>query len=47
MEPIIRLANAIMNGENEQIDKMLVGINIQLKQEERILTGKHLLKNIM
>lgn len=26
---------------------MLVGINIQLKQDERILVGKHLLKNIM
>lgn len=47
MDPIVRLARAIMEGNMEQMDKMLVSIGIELKQEDRKLTGKHLLKNVM
>jgi elongation factor 2 len=47
MEPIIRLARSIMEGNKEQMDKMLVSIEIELKQEDRELTGKHLLKRVM
>lgn len=47
MEPIIRLANSIVQGNTEQMDKMLVSIGLELKQEERKEQGKHLLKLVM
>lgn len=46
MEPIIRLCRATMNGEAEKIDKMLGNLGIKLKNEERKLQGKHLMKNV-
>lgn len=46
MDPIIRLCKASMNGEMEKVDKMLKTLEIKLKEEERQLQGKHLMKNI-
>lgn len=46
MEPIIRLCRASYNGEWEKIDKMLPTLNLTLKNEERTLQGKHLMKCI-
>jgi elongation factor 2 len=46
MEPIIRLCRASYNGEWDKIDKMLETLNIPMKQDERTLQGKHLMKNI-
>jgi elongation factor 2 len=37
MEPIIRLARSIMEGNVEQMNKMLISIEIELKQEDREL----------
>jgi elongation factor 2 len=47
MEPIIKLARSVMDGDNAMIDKMLTGINLTLKKEDRALEGKHLLKLVM
>jgi len=47
MEPIIKLARSIMEGNNELMTKMLAGINVELRQEEKTLEGKHLLKVVM
>jgi elongation factor 2 len=46
MEPIIRLCRASYNGEWDKIDKMLPTLNLTLKNEERTLQGKHLMKCI-
>jgi elongation factor 2 len=46
MSPVIRLCRASMNGEMDKVDKMLTGLNITLKGDERSLQGKHLMKNI-
>merc|ERR1719327_262701 len=46
MEPVIRLCRASMNGEMEKVDKMLKNLDITLKNDERNLQGKHLMKNI-
>ena len=47
MEPIIRLARSIMDGDKVMMNKMLVAIDLVLKQEEKVLEGKHLLKLVM
>jgi elongation factor 2 len=47
MEPVIRMARAIMGGDVEQMNKMLTVINIQLTGEDKELKGKALLKSIM
>ena len=46
MEPVIRLCRACMNSEWEKIDKMLKTLDIPLKQEERQLEGKKLMKKV-
>jgi len=46
MEPVIRLCRATMNGEMDKVDKMLVTLEINLKNDERQLQGKHLMKNV-
>ena len=46
MEPVIRLCRASMNGEMEKVEKMLKTLEINLKSEEKTLTGKHLMKAI-
>lgn len=47
MDPIINLTRSIIEGNLEQMDKMLVSLNITLAQADRDLVGKHLLKNVM
>jgi len=47
MEPIIKLARSIMDGNKEQMGKMLTSLEIILSSEEKELTGKHLLKLVM
>jgi len=47
MDPIIKIARAIMEGNVEQTNKMLQVIGVEIKQEEKDLTGKHLLKVVM
>jgi len=44
MEPVIRLCRATMNGDMEKVEKMLGTLSIQLKQDEKKLQGKHLMK---
>jgi len=44
MEPVIRLCRATMHGEMDKVDKMLTTLEINLKAEERLLEGKHLMK---
>ena len=46
MEPVIRLCRACMNSEWEKIDKMLKTLDIPLKQDERALEGKKLMKKV-
>jgi elongation factor 2 len=46
MSPVIRLCRATMNGEMEKVEKMLKGLNINLKADELKLQGKHLMKNV-
>jgi len=47
MEPIIKIARAIMEGNKEQTEKMLGVIGVEIKSDEKDLTGKHLLKVVM
>jgi len=47
MEPIIKMANAMMEGNMEVANKMFETIGLKLTSEEKILTGKHLLKTVM
>jgi len=47
MEPIIKLARAIIEGNTEQMDKMMKSVGVALKSEEKEITGKALLKIVM
>jgi elongation factor 2 len=47
MEPVIKLTRAIMEGNTEQMNKMLQVVNINLSSEDKELKGKPLLKAIM
>jgi elongation factor 2 len=47
MDPICKLCNAFMDGNKEQYEKMLKTLEVELSQEDRGLTGKHLLKAAM
>ena len=47
MEPIIKLARSIIEGNTEQTEKMMKSIKIELKSEEKDFTGKLLLKTVM
>lgn len=46
MEPIIRLCRAIMNNEKDKIIKITTTLNIKMTNNELILQGKYLMKNI-
>lgn len=37
MKPIIKVTNAIIDGKDDKIDKMLKTCNVELKKEERDL----------
>lgn len=47
MEPIIKLATAIIEGNSDVANKMMTTLELKLNQEESKLTGKHLLKCAM
>jgi elongation factor 2 len=47
MDPIIKLARSIMEGNTEMMDKILISINVKITNDERQLVGKHLLKVVM
>jgi elongation factor 2 len=47
MEPICKLANAMMEGNMEVANKMFDTIGLKLSSEDKVLTGKHLLKAVM
>lgn len=47
MEPICKMANAIIEGNMEVANKMFETIGLKLTQEDAKLTGKHLLKAVM
>ena len=47
IEPIQRLAKAVMDGNNEALTKILKTLEIELKAEDKELTEKKLLKRIM
>ena len=47
IEPIQRLAKAVMEGNNEALTKILKTLEIELKAEDKELTEKRLLKRIM
>lgn len=47
MDPICKLCTAIMEGNKDQYEKMLKTLEVELTQEQRALTDKHLLKAAM
>ena len=47
MDPICKLCNAIIDGQRELVDKMLIALEIKLAQDEKDLQGKALLKCVM
>ena len=47
MDPIIRLTNALMEGNMEAANKMIDANSIKMTSEMKSLTGKHLLKAVM
>ena len=47
MEPIIKLARAIIEGNTEQMDKMMKSVGVALKSDEKEIVGKQLLKVVM
>lgn len=47
MDPIVKVSNACIKNDNEQIEKLLKIIDIKLTSDERDQNGKALLKTIM
>merc|ERR1719198_2883615 len=47
MDPICELCQSIMAEKNDKVQKMLKGIGIELKGDDKNLTGKQLLKKVM
>jgi len=47
MDPVINMMRSIMDGEKEKYEKMITTLNVQLTQEEKNLSGKHLQKVVM
>lgn len=47
MDPICKLCQAIMDGNQEQYLKMLKTLELELSQEDKLLQGKQLLKAVM
>jgi len=47
MDPIIKLTRSIMDGNEDQMNKMLTTVGVTLSTEEKELKGKHLLKLIL
>jgi len=47
LEPIMKLANSVLNGKKEVYEPMIQKLKIELKSDEADLTGKHLVRKIM
>ena len=47
MDPICKMFDAVMNDKKQKIAKMLKAVGVELKPEDKELTGKPLLKRIM
>lgn len=47
MDPIVKMFDAIMNDKKQKYEKMMKAIGIELKSDEKDLTGKPLLKRVM
>jgi elongation factor 2 len=47
LDPIIKLANSVLNGKKEIYEPIIKKINVELKGEELDLTGKALLRKVM
>jgi len=47
MDPIIRLTRSIMDGNEDQMNKMLKVVELTLTNDEKELKGKHLLKLVL
>lgn len=47
MDPICKLCQNIMAGKKEEYTNMLEKLGIELTQEDKLLTDKHLLKAVM
>jgi elongation factor 2 len=47
LDPIIKLANAVLNGKKEIYEPIIKKINVELKGDELDLLGKHLLRKVM
>ncbi|EER03616.1 elongation factor 2, putative [Perkinsus marinus ATCC 50983] len=47
VEPITQMIRAIMNEDKEKYEKMLKSLNIVLKGDDKLLTGKPLMKKVM
>jgi elongation factor 2 len=47
MDPICNLCQAIMAEQQEKVDKMLKGVGVELKGDDKNLVGKQLLKKVM
>mmetsp|Transcript_10272 Transcript_10272/g.8820 ORF Transcript_10272/g.8820 Transcript_10272/m.8820 type:complete len:837 (+) Transcript_10272:43-2553(+) len=47
MDPVVKIARSVMDGNMEQFDKIIKAINLELKPAERELKGKQLLKLVL
>ncbi|CAI5741091.1 unnamed protein product [Peronospora destructor] len=47
MDPIIKMFEAIMNDKKAKYEKMMKAVGVELKSDEKELTGKPLLKRVM
>jgi elongation factor 2 len=47
MDPIVRISRAVMDEDNATVEKMLTGLKISLKPEERTVAPKQMLKTIL
>ncbi|KAJ0406923.1 hypothetical protein P43SY_001774 [Pythium insidiosum] len=47
MEPIVKMFEAIMNDKKQKYEKMMKAVGVELKPDEKELTGKPLLKRVM
>lgn len=47
MDPIVKMFDAIMNDKKQKFEKMMKAVGVELKPDEKELTGKPLLKRVM
>lgn len=47
MDPVVKMCRLIIDGDKAQYEKMITALKINIKNEEKELVGKHLLKVVM